>query len=147
MDSCLAARSTASSFGFDGFRLRGAAGLDTPSALSHGRAGADDQFSLPRGSNQTGTALWTVQTWISSPSMLAPEAGLSVGPEGPRHRQSRTGGLAFSGAWPCAFKLRDSFGGPLSDVPPGCPKGKPSDHHCFAETRKGVPTNEGRHAR
>ena len=47
---------------------------------------------------------------------------------------------------PCAPVRRNGLVQPLSDVPPGCPKGICSVHHWFAETRKGVPTNEGRHA-
>jgi hypothetical protein len=41
--------------------------------------------------------------------------------------------------------IRNDFGFFLSELPPGCPKGMSSDHHCwletwFLETRKGVPT-------
>lgn len=82
---------------------------------------------------------------FASPSVLAPREGLSVSP-----KASRTGSLGQVASpltdRPCTSQQRNRIGVFLSDVPPGCPKGLSSDHHWFAETRKGVPTNEGRHA-
>jgi hypothetical protein len=96
-----------------------------------------------RGSNQTGTLIRRA-ILVASPSVLAlcrikrqPE-GLGTGSLG--QVASRLTGQ------PYAPSRRNGLVQPLSDVPPGCPKGICSVHHWFAETRKGVPTNEGRHA-
>ena len=128
-----------------------------PAPRGNSRCSGSPRFEPNRrGLSRANLGLFPV---CAGPEILAQPAqgrrgpGLSVTPEGARHRQSWTGsanspqGLAFSEAWPCTFKHRDSIGGSLSDVPPGCPKGNSSDHHGFAETRKGVPTDEGRHAR
>ena len=169
MDSCLAARSTASSFGFDSLSacpLRKSRRLRRPSRFPVHASLRRLTRTLGRTTFQPARRFWPegrngsprFRTKPAQPCGLGkpgslprlcwpPRSGLSVRPEGHRHRQSWTGGLAFSGAWPCTFEFCDSFGGSLSDVPPGCPKGKSSDHHCFAETRKGVLTIKGQHAR
>ena len=93
-----------------------------------------------RGSNQTGAALW-LRKLGSYPVYAGPVNGIKRRTRRPRHRQSWTGR-------PCLFRrlcphlqAKRQLRSLLSDVPPGCPKGKSSDHHCFAKTRKGVPTN------
>ena len=103
-----------------------------------------------RGSNQTWRSHTATQTRARFPVYAGPAfvvrpayaggPGLSLG-SSPRRRQSWTGRPRHRWKRPCAFNQAMPSSSSLSDFPPGCPKGKNSDHRCFVETRKGVPTS------
>jgi hypothetical protein len=91
------------------------------------------------------------QTWVSSPSVLAPFENPAcfrrrAGIKRPvladlQRRQSWTGRSARSRDGLARFTFTTVSGFFLSELPAGFPKGISSDHHRFVETRKGAPTS------